>query len=204
MTFTLQPNSRWVVKQTDAFIEQTTDRKEKPLIVMHDRDTKFTKEFVAMLKKKGIKINPLPVASPDLNGRAERFIQTIKDECLFRFILFGQWHLDHIVGQSGWPIVIEPIHTWSEDICRRSATFPKKSRSTTVTRSSSDPTWVASEIIRAEGGMIGGARAASIILGGACVESRSAGVDLRPADHTRTLSAMSAQLQLTSCTDFDR
>ena len=94
-----RPNSRWVVNQTDAFIEQTAGRAEKPLIVMHDRDTKFTKEFVATLRKRGISTNALPVASPNLNGRVERFVQTIKYECLFKFILFGQRHLDHIVGQ---------------------------------------------------------------------------------------------------------
>ena len=94
-----RPNSRWVVKQTDAFIEQTAGRKEKPSILMHDRDTKFTKEFVATLKAKDIRTNALPVASPNLNGRVERFIQTIKYECLFKFILFGHRHLDHIVGQ---------------------------------------------------------------------------------------------------------
>ena len=38
-------------------------------------------------------------ASPNLNGRVERFIQTIKYECLFKFILFGQRHLDHVVSE---------------------------------------------------------------------------------------------------------
>ena len=76
-----RPNSRWVVKQTDAFIEQTAGRKEKPSILMHDRDTKFTKEFVATLKAKDIRTNALPVASPNLNGRVERFIQTINSVC---------------------------------------------------------------------------------------------------------------------------
>ena len=89
---TTKPNSSWVTKQTEA-------RKKKPSIVMHDRDTKFTKEFVAALKAKGIRTNALPVASPNLNGRVERFIQTIKYECLFKFILFGQRHLDHTVEQ---------------------------------------------------------------------------------------------------------
>ena len=98
-TSTTKPNSSWVTKQTEAFIEQTGTQKEKPSIVMHDRDTKFTKEFVATLKAKDIRTNALPVASPNLNGRVERFIQTIKYECLFKFILFGQRHLDHIVGQ---------------------------------------------------------------------------------------------------------
>ncbi len=75
---TQHPNSAWVKGQTEAFIEQSADRTEKPAIVMHDRDTKFTKEFVATLKAKGIRTNTLPVASPNLNGRCERFIQSIR------------------------------------------------------------------------------------------------------------------------------
>ncbi|MDZ4688073.1 MAG: restriction endonuclease subunit S [Planctomycetaceae bacterium] len=96
---TEHPNSAWVKQQTERFIEQTGNRTEKPSIVIHDRDTKFTKEFVATLKAKGIRTNALPVASPNLNGRVERFIQTIKYECLLKFILFGRRHVDHIVAE---------------------------------------------------------------------------------------------------------
>jgi len=109
---TTKPNSSWVTKQTEKFIEQTATRKEKPSIVMHDRDTKFTKEFVAILKKKDIRTNALPVASPNLNGRVERFIQTIKHECLFKFILFGQKHLDHIVGE--WVVYYNTVRSHTE------------------------------------------------------------------------------------------
>ena len=63
------------------FIERTKDRTEKPDIVMHDKDTKFTKEFVATLKAKGIRTNALPVASPNLNGRCERVIQSLNKVC---------------------------------------------------------------------------------------------------------------------------
>ena len=96
---TEHPNSAWVVEQTKEFLDRTVHRELKPLIVMHDRDTKFTKEFTATLKAKDIRTNVLPVASPNLNGRVERFIQTIKYECLFKFILFGKQHLDHVVGE---------------------------------------------------------------------------------------------------------
>ena len=94
---TEHPNSAWVVERTKEFLDQATTREKKPSIVMHDRDTKFTKEFTATLKAKGVRTNALPVASPNLNGRCERFIQTIKYECLFKFILFGKRHLDHVV-----------------------------------------------------------------------------------------------------------
>jgi putative transposase len=69
---TKHPNSAWVKKQTEMFIERTKDRKEKPSIVMHDRDTKFTKEFVATLKAKGIRTNALPVASPNVRQQISR------------------------------------------------------------------------------------------------------------------------------------
>jgi putative transposase len=98
-TSTEHPNAAWVKKQADLFVDQTAGREEPPSIVMHDRDTKFTKEFVATLNGRGVRTNALPVASPILNGRVERFIQTIKHECLNKFILFGKRHLDHIVGE---------------------------------------------------------------------------------------------------------
>ena len=66
---------------------------------MHDRDTKFTKEFAAKLKEHGVRTNALPKTSPNLNGRCERFIQTIKLECLAKFIIFGKQQLDHLLNE---------------------------------------------------------------------------------------------------------
>lgn len=95
---TEHPNSAWVVEQTESFLDQTKNREHKPSILMHDRDTKFTKEFTATLKAEGVRTNVLPIASPNLNGRVERFVQSIKYECLLRFILFGKRHLDYVVA----------------------------------------------------------------------------------------------------------
>lgn len=96
---TPHPNSAWVCRQTEEFLELTKDRGEaKPAILMHDRDTKFTRAFTQTLEQNGVRGNPLPVASPNLNGRCERFIQSIKREALFKFILLGRRHLDHVVS----------------------------------------------------------------------------------------------------------
>ena len=96
---TLHPDSAWVCEQTKWFIEQIKDRENKPEIILHDRDLKFTKEFTQTVKDAGIKTNPLPKGSPNLNGRCERFIETIKLECLNRFIVFGKRHLNHLVSE---------------------------------------------------------------------------------------------------------
>ena len=59
--------------------------------------------YGAIALEKGVRTNPLPKASPNLNGRCERFIGTIKLECLRKFIIFGKRHLDYLVSEfSGY------------------------------------------------------------------------------------------------------
>ena len=99
MPATKHPNSAWVCEHADWFVEQTKDREKKPDITMHDRDTKLTREFVARLKSRGLRTNALPKASPNRNGRCERLIETIKLECLNKFIIFGKRHLDYLVSE---------------------------------------------------------------------------------------------------------
>lgn len=96
---TKHPNSAWVVKQTELFLDQTTNRDAKPTVVIHDRDSKFTKEFKAKLKEAGVKTSRLPKASPNLNGRCERIIGTIRWECLDKFVIFGKRHLDYLISE---------------------------------------------------------------------------------------------------------
>ena len=96
---TLKPDSAWVCEQTEWFVEQTKDREKKPTLIMHDRDVKFTKDFTATVKKCGLKTNPLPKGSPNLNGRCERVIETIKLECLAKFIVFGKRHMDYLISE---------------------------------------------------------------------------------------------------------
>jgi len=57
---------------------------------------KFTKEFTQTVNDAGMKTNTLTKGSPNLNGRCERFIETIKLECLRRFIIFGKRHFDYL------------------------------------------------------------------------------------------------------------
>ncbi|TWT41502.1 Integrase core domain protein [Thalassoglobus neptunius] len=98
-TSTEHPNSAWVVNQTARFLDETAGREHRPEIVIHDRDTKYSKEFTQALKNRGVRANPLPKASPNLNGRCERFIETIKLECLAKFVVFGKRHLEYLVAE---------------------------------------------------------------------------------------------------------
>ncbi|WP_437231088.1 integrase core domain-containing protein [Planctomicrobium sp. SH661] len=97
--FTEHPTSAWVCEQTRKFVDDTAGRAHKPDIVMHDRDTKFSREFTDTLKANVLRTNRLPKTSLNLNGRCEKFVGTIKSECLSKFIIFGKRHLDHLITE---------------------------------------------------------------------------------------------------------
>ena len=62
---------------------------EKELLIL-DRDSKYSSAFRELLKDSAIAVVRLPPRSPNLNAYAERFVRSIKDECLNRMIFFGE------------------------------------------------------------------------------------------------------------------
>ena len=65
--------------------------------LIHDRDSKYTQSFDEILKSIGIKVIKLPRRSPNLNAFAERWVKSIKIECLDRLILFGERSLRYAI-----------------------------------------------------------------------------------------------------------
>jgi transposase InsO family protein len=63
-----------------------------------DRDTKYSDAFRGILTREGIQVIRLPPRSPNLNAFAERFVRSIKSECLNRMIFFGQASLQHAIS----------------------------------------------------------------------------------------------------------
>jgi len=64
-----------------------------------DRDTKYSEAFCDILEREGIQVIQLPPRSPNLNAFAERFVRSIKSECLDRMIFLGQASLRHAIHQ---------------------------------------------------------------------------------------------------------
>ena len=61
--------------------------------LIHDRDPLFTDEFRDVLRVAGVKCLKLPAQSADLNAYAERFVLSIKSECLDKIVPLGESHL---------------------------------------------------------------------------------------------------------------
>lgn len=58
-----------------------------------DRDSRFTREFRGILQAAGVNVIRTPPRSPNLNAYAERFVRSIKEECLSRMIFFSERQL---------------------------------------------------------------------------------------------------------------
>ncbi len=67
--------------------------------IIHDRDDKYTDQFIRILKDSGVKNIKLPRRSPNLNAFAERFARSIQEECLDKLILFGERSLRRAISE---------------------------------------------------------------------------------------------------------
>ena len=78
--------------------------------MIHDRDPLFTEAFIAILEAGGVKGVKIPAQSPNCNPYAERFVKTIKYECLNHFIIFGERHLRHLIKEFVEYYMTERFH----------------------------------------------------------------------------------------------
>ena len=67
--------------------------------LIHDQDPLFTTSFREILESSGIETVKLPARSPNLNAYKERFVRSIKSECLAQIITLGEQHLRHAVKE---------------------------------------------------------------------------------------------------------
>jgi putative transposase len=89
---------RWV-KQIARNVTGVTGELINARYLIHDRDGKFTEGFDQILQSAGIEAIKLPPQSPNLNAYAERWIRSIRSECLEHLILFGERSLAYVVRE---------------------------------------------------------------------------------------------------------
>lgn len=67
--------------------------------LLHDRDGKYCASFCQLIKAEKVKCLALPPKSPNLNAFAERWVRSVKEECLSKLILFGERSLKRALHQ---------------------------------------------------------------------------------------------------------
>jgi putative transposase len=90
---TANPNAAWITQQARNLLLALDERGRRVRFLIRDRDAKFCRGFDDVFGSEGVKVLVTPVQAPNANAYAERWIRTVRAECL-------DWLL--IVGRGPW------------------------------------------------------------------------------------------------------
>lgn len=96
---TTNPEDGWMMQVGRNLTDSEEGFLRDKRFILMDRDKKYAESFRTILRESGIESVRLPPKSPNLNAHIERFMGSIKEECLERMILFGEESLRNAVGE---------------------------------------------------------------------------------------------------------
>jgi putative transposase len=91
---TANPSGAWVTQQARQLAWGLAERSTRVCFLIRDRDSKFTRDFDSVFRSEGIEIIRTPVRAPKANAIAERFVRTVRSECLDWLLVFNRQHLE--------------------------------------------------------------------------------------------------------------
>ncbi len=93
------PDGGWVTQQARNLVMTLEDERARPLFLIRDRDSKYTRGFDEVFRSEGVRIIRTPVRAPRANAHAERWVQTLRRECLDSLLIFRRRHLERVVRE---------------------------------------------------------------------------------------------------------
>jgi transposase InsO family protein len=96
---TTNPNGPWVTQVARNFAADLGDTRQRFRFLIRDRDSKFTASFDTVLASIGIETIRTPVRSPRANAYAERFVRTVRHECLDHLLVVSRRHLQSVLDE---------------------------------------------------------------------------------------------------------
>jgi len=93
---TSRPDSAWVTQQARNL--SITGRLQDKHILLRDRDAKFPGSFDEVFRTEGLTVVKTPVHAPTANAFAERWVGSVRRECLDHILVFGRSHLQRVLG----------------------------------------------------------------------------------------------------------
>ena len=98
---TCHPNGPWVVQRAREFSMETEGAEDAAArrFLLRDRDTKFTRVFDDVFAADGAQVITTPVQAPNANAFAERWVRTVRQECLDWVLIWGRRHLERVLNE---------------------------------------------------------------------------------------------------------
>lgn len=94
---TANPDGAWVTQQARNLVMRLDDERVPVRFLIRDRDSKFTASFDEVFRSEGIRVIKAPVRAPRARAHAERWVESLRRECLDRLLILGGRHLDRVV-----------------------------------------------------------------------------------------------------------
>jgi putative transposase len=92
------PTAEWVAEQAKAFRQHSQENGLEARFLYHDRDGKFGAAFDQPFATNGIEVRRTSIRAPNMQAHVERWIQSIRTECLDQFVVLGERHLNYLVS----------------------------------------------------------------------------------------------------------
>ena len=96
---TANPNNFWTTQQARQIICKVEEEQRTFRFLIHDRDTKFTRSFDNVFRSVGIDIIRTPFRAPQANAYAERWIRSVRQECMVHILILNERHLRHVLTE---------------------------------------------------------------------------------------------------------
>jgi putative transposase len=94
---TTNPDGAWVTQRARNLLMQLEDEDARPRLLVRDRDSKFTRAFDEVFRSEGIRVIKAPVRAPKARAQAERWVGSVRRECLDRLLILGRRHLELVI-----------------------------------------------------------------------------------------------------------
>jgi len=95
------PSGSWVVQRARELsieMERMGDI-TAPRFLVRDRDSKFTRAFDDVFASDGTQIIKTPIQAPNANAVGERWVRTVRQDCLDWMLIWGRHHLERVLGE---------------------------------------------------------------------------------------------------------
>jgi putative transposase len=86
-----------VTQQARNLLMQLDDEGVRPRFLIRDRDSKLSREFDEVFRSEGIRVIRAPVRAPKARAHAERWVGSVRRECLDRLLVLCRHHLQHVL-----------------------------------------------------------------------------------------------------------